>query len=104
MDLSYPSFHKRIQYVRNLLIQITNKNQDLGELDQNFEGYEYKDKTNGKLYLYLFSDDLKEPESEEKAQNNENQNTNVKMDRFSKLKLGSRMGAMMESKYLRPKN
>jgi hypothetical protein len=41
LKLSHPSFYKRIQYVRNLLVQIINKHNDLYELDENFEEEEY---------------------------------------------------------------
>lgn len=44
LKLSHPSFAKRIEYVRNLLLQIMNSNNkivSMGELDEDYEEEEY---------------------------------------------------------------
>ena len=111
LKISHPSFHKRIQYVRNLLIQIIiNKNSNLDQLDKHYEETEYLKsqnlETNGRKANFerqWAKEQSSKIESKKYLKellcDKENKDKSNKLDRFSKLKLGGRIETMMSIKY-----
>ena len=112
LKISHPSFYNRIQYVRNLLIQIMNKHSNLDQLDKHYEETEYLKaqdlETKGRK-AFLEKEILREQKSKLETKkylkeflNNkdkENDDKSNKNDRFSKIKLGGRIETMMSMKY-----
>lgn len=96
LKLSNPSFYKRIEYVRNLLIKVMNKNSNLQELDKRYEEKEYLASQN----LETLGRQAKlQRDKENEDDDNIVRTPDMKLDRFSKIKLGNRIGGMLPLKY-----